>query len=68
VLPPDRIPAIDDPVFVSAEEAAEWMLDDELVMGVIGPDGEARAYSVWQLDHHEIVNDRIGDVPIAVIW
>lgn len=68
VLPPDRIPAIHDPVLVSAEEAGEWMQDDEVVIGVIGPDGEARAYSAWHLDHHEIVNDRIGEVPIAVIW
>jgi hypothetical protein len=68
VLPPDRIPAIQDPVLVSAEEAGEWMQDDEVVIGVIGPGGEARAYSAWHLDHHEIVNDRVGDVPIAVIW
>jgi hypothetical protein len=68
VLPPDRIPAIRNPVFVSAEEAGAWMTDDELVMGVLGPDGEARAYSAWHLDHHEIVNDVIGDVPLAVTW
>lgn len=68
VLPPDRIPAIQDPVLVSAEEAGEWMQDDEIVIGVIGPGGEARAYSAWHLDHHEIVNDRVGEIPIAVAW
>jgi len=68
VLPPDAIPAIHDPVFVSAEEAADWMFDEEIVIGVVGPDGEARAYSTWHLDHHEFVNDRVGDVPIAATW
>ena len=68
VLPPDRIPAIRNPVFVTAEVAGAWMADDELVMGVLGPDGEARAYSAWHLDHHEIVNDVMGDVPLAVTW
>jgi hypothetical protein len=28
----------------------------------------AKAYSLWQLDHHEIVNDTLGDVPIATTW
>lgn len=68
LLPPDRIPAIQDPVLVSAEEAGEWMQDDEIVIGVIGPGGEARAYSAWHLDHHEIVNDRVGEIPIVVAW
>jgi len=68
VLPPDAIPAIDDPVFVSPVAAERWMQDDEMVIGVIGPGGEARAYSTWHLDGHEIVNDRVGDVPIAVTW
>ena len=30
--------------------------------------GQARAYSAWHLDHHEIVNDRIGKTAIAVTW
>ncbi|MBI2882481.1 MAG: DUF3179 domain-containing protein [Candidatus Methylomirabilis oxyfera] len=28
----------------------------------------AKAYSLWQLNHHEIVNDRIGTLPVAVTW
>lgn len=68
VLPPDRIPAIFNPEFASAEEAAAWMHDDELVLGVLTPEGEARAYSAWHLDSHEIVNDVVGEVPIAVTW
>lgn len=67
VLPPDAIPAIRSPKFVSGEAAAKQMSGDELVMGVV-INGEARAYSLWQLDSHEIVNDVSGDVLFAVTW
>jgi hypothetical protein len=66
LLEPDAIPAIDDPVLVPASEAT-FMADTEPVIGlVLG--GEARAYSVWHLDGHEIVNDRIKGSAIAVTW
>lgn len=66
VLERDAIPAIDDPRFVRASEAS-FMQDDEPVLGVF--DGKtAKAYSLWLLDHHEIVNDRLGDTPIAATW
>lgn len=68
VLPFDRIPALDNPQFVSAAEADKFMSKDEPLLGVF--DGTvAKAYSLWHLDHHEIVNDttpRFG--PIAVTW
>ena len=68
VLPPDAIPAIDEPEFVSADEAEEWMAPDESVLGVVGADGTAKAYSAWQLDGHEIVNDELDGLPIAATW
>ncbi len=68
VLPKDRIPAIDEPQLVLARDAVEFMRDDEPVIGVVGPDGQARCYSAWQLDLHEIVNDRFGDQPYMVTW
>ena len=55
----DAIPAIDDPVFVSTSEADSFLYPDEMVIGVLAG-GEARAYSIWHLDFHEIVNDVIG--------
>lgn len=67
VLPADAIPAIMEPEFVSGEEAEAQMYDDEMIMG-LALNGQARAYSLWQLDHHEIVNDRIGNTAIAVTW
>lgn len=63
----DDIPSIDSPVHVSVSEADALMSPDEIVLGVI-VNGEARAYSTWHLDSHEIVNDVIGGVPLAVTW
>jgi hypothetical protein len=67
VLPLDAIPAITEPQFLGGEEAAAQMSADEPVLGlVVG--GEARAYSLWQLDSHEIVNDEVGGVALAATW
>ena len=67
VLPAGRIPAITEPTYVSGEEADAQMLDHEPVLGLVIK-GEARAYSLWQLDAHEIVNDRIGGSAFAATW
>lgn len=66
LIQPDRIPAIDEPRLVSAA-AADFMAADELVLGVVR-DGVAKAYSLWHLDRHEIVNDWLGNEPIAATW
>lgn len=67
VLPPEAIPAILEPEFISGEEADSQMSPDEMVMGILAG-GEARAYSLWHLDAHEVVNDTIGGIPIAATW
>ena len=67
VLPPGDIPAIMQPIFLSGEDAGEQMSPDEMVMGIL-VEGEARAYSLWHLDAHEIVNDSIAGIPIAATW
>jgi hypothetical protein len=67
VLPPDAIPAIRAPEFLAGADAGNQMLPDEPVLGVV-INGDARAYSAWQLDAHEIVNDVVGDTAIAVTW
>jgi hypothetical protein len=67
VLPPDAIPAINEPAYLEGKAAAAQMKPAEPVIGVV-IDGAARAYSTWQLDAHEIVNDRLGGAPIAVTW
>ena len=67
VLPPNTIPAIFEPEFLSGEVAAAQMSTNEPVIGVVLGD-VARAYSMWHLDAHEIVNDTIDGKAIAVTW
>ncbi len=67
VLPVGAIPAIDQPTFLKGEAADAQMQPGELVLAVV-VDGEARAYSLWQLDAHEIVNDQIAGTAIAATW
>ena len=65
LLPRGGIPAVFDPKFVSASEAD--IPDDAWVLGVV-IDGEAHAYSLNLLNHHEVVNDRFGELPVAAVW
>ncbi len=67
VLPRDAKPAILDPSYLSAGEAADQFSPDEMVIGV-SLNGEHRAYSIPQLSRHEIANDVLGGIPIAVTW
>ncbi len=67
LLPPDAIPAIDNPQFLLPSEADTEYAPDELILGV-AHNGEAKAYSTGLLSSHEIVNDTIGGAKIAVTW
>ena len=63
----DIIRPIDDPRFVTAEEAEPEMLPTEFVIGLdVG--GETKAYPVNVLSQHEIVNDEVGGTPVAVTF
>ena len=65
--PRDGIPPIDDPKFVTVEAASQWLGDQEPVI-IIGLNGDVRAYPLQILTWHEIVNDVIGGVPVAVTF
>jgi len=67
VIEPGAIPAIENPTFVTGEAADKQMKPEEPVMGVV-IEGEAHAYSLWQLDAHEIVNDQIQGTAFAATW
>lgn len=67
LLPQDAIPAIDNPNFLSVEEADRLYDPNELVIGVEF-NGDARAYSIPFLSGHEIVNDTVGGVALSVTW
>ena len=65
--PPDGIPSIDDPQFVSVDEANEWLGTNEPVI-YLEANGEVHAYPVQIIIWHEIVNDTVGGVPVAVTY
>ncbi len=67
-VPPRGIPAITEPRFVSIDEAAGQIGGGEAPVIVVEIDGEARGYPPAILLHHEIVNDVLGGVPIAVTY
>jgi len=61
----DGIPALDSPQFVSPAETQFG--DQELIIG-LEINGDARAYPYAILNWHEIVNDVVGGVPVAVTY
>ncbi len=63
----DGIPAIDDPVFATTAESAEYLEAREPVI-LVELNGEARIYPIQVLIWHEIVNDTLGGTPIAVTF
>ena len=67
LLPPDAIPALSFPAFYKAERADREYLPDEMVIGVEF-NGDAKAYPVEMLSRHEIVNDTVGGIDLAVTW
>jgi hypothetical protein len=62
----DGIPAIDVPRFAPASEIRFLRPQEPVVELVVG--GRARAYPLQILVWHEIVNDRIDGVPVAVTF
>ena len=64
--PKDGIPSIDDPLFAPVSES-QFMSDSDTVIG-LEINGDARAYPLFILVWHEIVNDTVGDVPVSVTY
>jgi hypothetical protein len=64
--PKDGIPAIDEPRYTMADDV-DFLEDREPVI-LVTLDGESRAYPLQILTWHEIVNPRLGDVPLAVTF
>ncbi|MFT5486641.1 MAG: hypothetical protein ACI9JL_000308 [Paracoccaceae bacterium] len=62
----DGIPSLDNPKLVSAADAG-YVRDDDLVFGV-EINGDARAYPLRIMGWHEMFNDVIGGVPVALAY
>lgn len=65
--PKDGIPAIDQPKFEPVRTANRWLDDREPVV-VVSLNGEAKAYPLQILMWHEIANDVVGGIPVAVTF
>lgn len=62
----DGIPSLENPEMISAVDAA-YLDDQDLVIGFKDGD-EVKAYSHKVLDWHEIINDKVGDINLAVTY
>ncbi len=65
-VPVDGIPSLDNPKLITPAEA-DYLRDDDLVFGV-EINGDARAYPLRIMGWHEMFNDVIGDVPVALAY
>lgn len=73
--PRDFLVALDGPSTIRGSEVLRWnqehrgklVVGDDRVAGVV-VNGEARAYPLAMLNAHEVVNDVLGGVPIAVTF
>jgi len=64
--PKDGIPSIDNPVFASIQDS-HFMSDSDTVIG-LEINGQAKAYPLFILVWHEIVNDIVGGTPVAITY
>ncbi len=65
--PKDGIPALDDPSFINVSSEVR-IGDREPVIAVEIEGSVPRAYPIRYLTWHEIVNDEVGGVPVAVTF
>jgi hypothetical protein len=63
----DGIPPLDFPRFTTTQDAGIWLGGEEPVIA-LELNGDARAYPLQILLWHEIVNDDVGGVPVAVTF
>lgn len=62
----DAIPSLDRPKMLRADEV-DYLLDDDLVFG-LELNGDRRAYPLRIMGWHEMMNDVVGGVPVALAY
>jgi len=62
----DGIPSLDNPKMIAAAQA-DYLKGDDLVFGV-KINGDTRAYPLRIMGWHEMFNDTIGGVPVALAY
>lgn len=65
--PPDGIPPIDQPQFVSVEQADTFLVAEEPVF-IVTVNGETKIYPQQILVWHEVVNDSVGGKNVSVSY
>ena len=65
-VPKDGIPSIDKPKFMAAADDKELTPRDPVIG--IEINGDARAYPLRVLIWHEIANDTVGNIPLAITF
>lgn len=65
--PPDGISPIDEPKYISVEEAGEFLTDQDRIF-VIDINGEIKLYPQQIMVWHEIVNDTFGDEELSLTY
>ena len=64
--PKDGIPAILKPKFIRPEQVDFLEESDQVIGMVVG--GVAKAYPLHILNWHEVVNDTVNGIPVAVTF
>ncbi len=64
--PKDGIPSIDNPIFADIQDS-HFMSDSDIIIG-LEINGESKAYPLFILVWHEIVNDKVGETPVSVTY
>lgn len=69
VLPKDSFPVLNNPKFVDIERAEKkkYVAGNDAVIGIV-IDNIAKAYQIKVMGIHELANDTIAGIPIAVTW
>jgi hypothetical protein len=69
VLPKDSFPVLNNPKFVdiSRAEKKKYVSDNDAVIGIV-IDEVAKAYPIKTMGVHELANDTIAGIPLAVTW
>lgn len=65
-VPRDGIPPIDNPRFQPVDSVYHLSANSPVV--AVNVEGDARAYPLEVLTRHEIVNDVVGEIPVAVTF
>ncbi len=65
--PPDGIPPIDKPTFETVESADAWLEGLEPVI-LLALEDDVRAYPLQIMTWHEIVNDKVNNIPVVVTF